>query len=624
MGKRPPPYQPAFWYIFCLSLFFLSVREGETSLPEGAPIFKMPPIPVVAQKPFGPLKKSPDVRVLKKEDVFPEEHSFTNIFEGVSVLNPTLSGGVGSLSLVYFPGSLSSGTLVLWEDLTLNDPSTPSGTFDFSSFGADVFDRIEIFQGNDPRFGTSGTGGTIKLETSFTEKSHHDSKVRVEGGSNGEAFLEGCSRILFQKGVLKVGGTGFRTDGALVGRAPLPRRRQGYGEASFDAQGKFQVGERTELSFFLKETDSQLQDLYSLQGRFLRESHFGAFTLKTKNLSGDTNQRLGFSNSLSLRRSSDGISTTKDRGNREEIRYALLHSRTPSFVLEGGGGLVEEGFYTGGFKKRRNLGYLFGSQTTQLFPNVDFTSGGRFEGASQGSSIFAFKTGLSYTREVFSTGIVGDVAQKRPTLYELYTSSSYVQGNPLLNPEQAYGLQVFALKKKIMPHTDLGLRLFERWFSRAIVGTLRSGKTFYEAAPLYRAQGFEPFWTMRISPRATFQGDATYTDIQKAKTASDVKILTPSFKVTGTLKYELSPSLKDEQEASLLFLKARYLSYKKTEIQGTSSFMVFDVGCDYCLSPRHKIYGGIKNLWNTSYRTQTDPNIKGEPFSFYTGIQVKF
>ena len=353
MGKPSLLYRG----LFCLSLSsFLNSPEICTASSEAAyPLFKMPLVPVVAQKPFGFLKKSPDIRVIKKEEEFPDTHNFGHIFEDVSNLNPTSSGGTGSLSLVSFPGSLSSGTLVLWEDLTLNDPSTPAGTFDFSTFGADAFDSIEIFQGSDPKWGTSGTGGTIRLSTSLLEKSPYDSKVKIESGSNGDAFLDGRQRVFFKKGILKVGGTGFRTDGSPVGRKLIPRKRQSYNAASFDAQGKFQVGERTNLSFFLKETDSALQDLYSTQGRFLTQSHLGAFTFSTQNLSGDTKQRLGLSNNVSVRRMLEGSSVQKNKGNREEIRYAIAHSITPYCVVDGGGGMVKEDFYRSGFKKKREF-----------------------------------------------------------------------------------------------------------------------------------------------------------------------------------------------------------------------------------------------------------------------------
>ncbi len=583
----------------------------------------MPVVSVVAQKNPFVLKKSQDVRVIQKKNGFEDVHRFEDIFENISILNPVETGGWGSTSFVSFPGAKPSGTLVLWEDLTLNDPASPSGTFDFSTINADVFERIEVFQGNDPVLGSSGTGGTLKLYTSLDEKTPYTSKVRVESGSNGLAFLEGRQKVSFEKGALKIGGIGLRTDGSPVGKGPLLRRRQAYETASFDAQGKFQVGERISASFFLKETDSKLQDLYDTRGDFSTLSHLGALSLTTTNSSGNTKHRLGVSDSLLVRRSF-GTPSLKNKGEREEIRYALTHFIRSQFMIEGGGGMTQEGFYERGLKKKRASEYFFLSQTSEISPRLDFTSAGRIEGNHlKGETLFAFKTGVSYTHDSLSNGLTFDLAQKRPSLYELYSSNTYVQGNPSLKPEQAYGLQTVTLKKNVLHDTDLGVRLFERWFSRSIVGTIKSGKTFYEAAPLYRAQGVEPFWRAKLGKKVTFQGDFTYTDIKQEKNASSPLILTPPFKAALSLFYKLEAS-KDTQESSSLFLKGRYLKYKNTQIRKPRSFAVFDIGCDWYLDAQKKIYAGVKNMLNTQYRTQTDPNIRGEPVSVYGGIEFKF
>ena len=617
MGIRPP-----FRSIFCLILcLFLIFKESSADPSQPYPLFKMPVVPVVAQKNPFISKKSQDVRVIQKENGFPGEHRFEGIFENISILNPIEAGGWGSASFVSFPGAKPSGTLVLWEDLTLNDPASPSGTFDFSTINADAFERVEIFQGNDPVLGSSGTGGTLKLYTSLDEKTPYTSKVRVESGSNGLAFLEGRQRVPFKKGVLKIGGMGLRTDGSPVGKGPLLRRRQAYEMGSFDAQGKFQVGERTSTSFFIKETDSKLQNLYDTRGDFSTWSHLGALSVTTTNSSGNTKHRLGVSDSLLVRRSF-GTPSLKNKGEREEIRYALTHFIRPQFMLEGGGGMAQEGFYERGFKKKRASEYFFVSQTSEISPRLDFTSGGRIEETS-GDPLFAFKTGVSYLEDSLSTGLTFDLAQKRPSLYELYSSNAYVQGNPSLKSEQAHGFQAMILKKNIFYNTDLGVRLFERWFSRSIIGTLRSGKTFYEVAPLYRAQGIEPFWTARFGKKVTFKGEFTYTDLKQGKNASSPLILTPPFKAASSLFYELEAS-KDTQESSSLYLKGRYLHYKNSQIQKPRSFVVFDMGCDWYLDAQKKIYAGVKNMLNTQYRTQTDPNIRGDPVSVYGGIEFKF
>ncbi|MBS0185451.1 MAG: TonB-dependent receptor [Proteobacteria bacterium] len=616
--------KPSFRTLFYGSFLFFVSQEISATSSQPYPLFKMPVVSVRAHKNPFYLKKSNDVRVLKKENGFSNEHRFETIFENISALNSLETGSLGGASFVAFPGGRPSGTLVLWEDLTLNDPASLSGTFDFSTLGMDAFEGIEMFQGNDPTVGTAGTGGTIKLFTSsLDKKTPYDSMVRVEGGSNGFAFLEGRQRTSFKKGALKIGGMGLRTDGASIGKSPLLRKRIGYESISFDAQGKFQLKEKTSASFFLKETEDRLQDLYDIKGHVSTWSHLGALSMYTENEAKDTMHRFGISESLLIRRSF-AFPMIKTRGEREEIRYALTHFINSKCMLMGGGGLFQEGFNENGFKKSRLSKYGFLSQTSEIFPKLDFTTGARVEENNRKSSpLFAFKTGISYTSEKLINSLTFDLAQKNPSLYELFASNVYAQGDPTLKPEKAYGLQAVTLRKEAFSQTDLGLRFFERWFSKSIIGTMKNGKTFYASAPLYRAQGIEPFWASKIGKKLTFQGEFTYTDLKRKKNAISPVILTPPFKATGSLIYMLQESTATQESVSFS-LKGRYLHYKNTQIKKPTSFTIFDAGVDWYVDAQKKIYIEFKNILNTQYRTQIDPNIRGEPFSFRVGVQFKF
>ena len=588
------------------------------------PLFKLSDFPVTAQKKSSLLKEFPG-RVLKRDKDL-TSHNVAQSFEDVSELALLREGGEGSMSFISFPGSPASGTHVLWEDMTLNDPSSPTGTFDFSTLGMDTFDKVEIFQGNDPVLGNLGTGGTIRLFTLSEKKNEPPSLICTETGDNGFVLLRGRHHIPFEKGFLKLNISGVRTDGAPVGISPPLFRRQAYDTLSFNMQGDIRLASQTKGTFLLKENESKLESLYDVGTNFLTKSHIKAFALKTHNLSKTTHQKLGVSQNLLTRQVlGKNVSSQTYKGNREEVRYALKHYVTPGFFLQGGMGGVQEGFYQDGDKKKRNFEYLFASQTVCLFQNVDFTVSGRVEAKDiKNHPIYAFKAAVSYERKMLSGGASIDFTQKRPTLYELYSSNTYAQGNTHLKDEEAWGIQIFALQKELLKKTDVGIRLFERHFSRSVMGVFQQGKIFYQASPFFKTQGIEPFWTISLSKIMKFQGEATYTELRKKENTGYPPNLTPSLKMTAALYYMIGPSFQEGPDASRIYLKGRLLKYKSNPIQKATSFTVVDGGYDYYLDAHKKIYAIATNIFNKSYRTRMDPNIKGEPLSFYVGLEVKF
>jgi vitamin B12 transporter len=82
---------------------------------------------------------------------------------GLDVLN---SGGLGRMTNVYTRGAGSGQTLVLIDQVEMNDPSSPVGAFDFANLMVDNIERIEILRGGESAlYGSDAIGGVINIVT---------------------------------------------------------------------------------------------------------------------------------------------------------------------------------------------------------------------------------------------------------------------------------------------------------------------------------------------------------------------------------------------------------------------------------------------------------------------------
>ena len=120
---------------------------------------------------------------------------------GVTV---TQSGSFGGASYARIRGNGSGQTLVLVDGVPVNDPSSPGGGFDFSTFDLSDVARIEVLKGpQSTLWGSDAIGGVVSIVTKRPEK-----------GFGWGGFAEGGSFNTWRTGA-NVSGGGDRADGRL-------------------------------------------------------------------------------------------------------------------------------------------------------------------------------------------------------------------------------------------------------------------------------------------------------------------------------------------------------------------------------------------------------------------------
>lgn len=129
---------------------------------------------------------------------------------GISVAR---NGGPGGVTSVFIRGGDSSQTLVLVDGVRINDPSSPSGAFDFSSILTGNIGSVEVLRGpNSVIWGSQAIGGVINI-TTIEPGEGLQANARGEYGYRDTGQL--VASVSGRTGIVSgsVGGSWFRSDG---------------------------------------------------------------------------------------------------------------------------------------------------------------------------------------------------------------------------------------------------------------------------------------------------------------------------------------------------------------------------------------------------------------------------
>src|SRR5665213_1112793 len=112
-----------------------------------------------------------------------QQRALPDALKEVPGLNVVQAGGPGGQTSVFIRGTDSNHTKVLVDGIDASDPSTPSGTFDFSQIPTWDIERVEILRGpQSGLYGSDAIGGVVNIITK-QGKGPATFNGMVEGGS---------------------------------------------------------------------------------------------------------------------------------------------------------------------------------------------------------------------------------------------------------------------------------------------------------------------------------------------------------------------------------------------------------------------------------------------------------
>ncbi|MEQ1492900.1 MAG: TonB-dependent receptor, partial [Terricaulis sp.] len=502
---------------------------------------------VTATRVETPVRSLPaDVTVIDAEDALSRgQTTVAQALEDTPGLGVIQGGGLGQQTSLFAGGANSYHTLVLFDGLRLNDPSTPNSSFDAGQDQINGLTRLEIVEGPmSAVFGSDAVGGVINMIPRHGGEGPLNARLGFAAGSfqtlNAAAGIDGTL------GNFRYALTGeaFTTDGFdLVPERMVTHTGDEDGAQSSTLTGVFdlQVTQNFSLDLLARHRESSADiDVFDFEFAFpFRETRVDSVDAEIGQ-NDLTLARLGatwdLSDSLSLRATAGTLE--QDRvsnrfgeltdGFSGERRFAdlTLNWQTGDF-----GGLSDVAIVAGiaGEREKADIAQGFGFPPPFLFTSAEQDQTGAFISA-QGRAGALSMTGAVRvddfegfgTQTTWRLGASFDVTQRArvygsygtsfraPSLYERYSSA----GVPDLDPEQGESWEIGADGRFAAFGQDLGLELSALYRHTKLEDMIDFAGFTYANVDQAEIDTAELRAAIRPTSWLTLRGGYIYTDAQ--------------------------------------------------------------------------------------------------------------
>ena len=454
------------------------------------------------------------------------------------------SGGIGQQTSVFTGGANSDHTLVLFDGLRINDPSTPNSSFDAGQDQINALARVEIVEGPmSAVFGSDAIGGVINLVPRHGGEGPINARLNLSAGSF--ATLTGAASVDGTLGRLRyaVTGEGYTSDGYDL----VPKRMSTH---VGDADG----ADMTALTgvFDVDVSDAFALDLLVRQRRaradfdpFLFDASFNEFRADDADLEISRNDltlaRLGanwtLSDTLTLRATGGGMDQEREQRDGGLVTDTFEGQRRfADLTLEwrpgAAGGLDDVAMVAGvsGEREEVDVAQGFGFPPPSFFTSAKQEQQSAFV-TGQGRVGRASLTGAMRVDDyegfgantTWRLGVSFDVAAaarvyasygtsfRAPTLYERFVSF----GNQALDPEQGESWEVGADARVAAFGQPEGVELGLLYRNTEIENLIDFGPFFtYENVDLAHIESAEARFALRPAAWLTLHAAYTYTDAE--------------------------------------------------------------------------------------------------------------
>ncbi|MFH0871519.1 MAG: TonB-dependent receptor, partial [bacterium] len=264
------------WWAGLFGVWLLVVPSGLWA-EELEEVEELQEVVVTATRLEEPLREvASSVTVISQEEVERrQQRSVAEIIRAVPGLDVVQGGGPGRLASVSIRGAGDGHTLVMMDGIELNDPISPTRSYDFAYLSADNIERIEVVRGpQSTLYGSDAAGGVINIITKKGEGSLKASlsteagtyqtyltKAAVSGSSQDFHYSLGASH-LSSEGISAAKAKGFTLDGESYRN----REKDGYRNSSASGRLGWTPISNLDLDLFLRYLDAQA-DLDNFGGK---------------------------------------------------------------------------------------------------------------------------------------------------------------------------------------------------------------------------------------------------------------------------------------------------------------------------------------------------------------------
>lgn len=558
-------------------------------------------------------------------------------------LDVVRTGGLGQQTSVFLRGANSNHTLVLVDGVEMNDPSSPTGAFDFAFLQTDNIERIEVVRGAaSAAFGSDAIGGVINV---ITKKGAGKLKFTgvAEGGSygtwkTGGNISGGTERINYSFDASRLETAGFSAADKNLGNL-MPN---GYRNTTISGRTGFKVNEALDFGVTLRYGEGK-SSLDNGGGKGADDPNFyGTFNeLFTRGFGhlklfdGFWEQTVGVAYSRTDRNNVNGVdplnnfsSAATNLGQKVKLDYQnIFHVHKSNTVLVG----VEEEAdslsssassdypawsYSSSasipLKTMNTLGYYLQDQIN-LFDRSFTTLGVRYDDNNRFGGHETWRANELYTIKETGTRLRGSYGTgfKAPTLNQLY-DTIYGTGNVNLKPETSHGWDVGVEQDVFKKLSTLGISYFDNAFNNLIVAN--SAPYVNQNVSKAKANGIESFVEVRPLTDLTLRGSYTYQQTQNLDTGTQL-LRRPRDKASFDTDYRFLE--KAHFHVNLLMVG------KKSDYASTvAGYAMLNFAGSYDVHKNVQLFARIDNVLNKQYEEVYGYGTSG--VAGYGGVKVNY
>lgn len=642
--KRFIPFITSFLFIFIP--FSLSAQEKEVTLQ---------PIVVTATRVETPIEEiASSVTVISSEEIRRKQRpTVLEVLRGTPGLDVVQTGGVGKTTSISIRGANSEHTLIMIDGVEVNDPMSPTRSYDFAHLTVDNIERIEILRGpQSTLYGSDAIGGIIHI---ITKKGEGKPKIHLsaEGGSY-TTFRETAGVSGGNKWVnYSLGLSRFDTDGISVANKKNGNyEKDGYENTSLSTRLGFTPVENLSIDFLLRyikaksEIDTWVFGVGVVDDpNYVQKSKQYFFKTQAElSLFDKTwNQKLGFAVNDNVRY----YKNPKDpqypfdfeRGSyygelikldwQHHLKLHRTNSLTFGFEFE-----REEGksrYYSESIwgpdqsvfpKKTANMKGYYIQDEIKLWNRLFGTLGIRVDDHSRFGTETTYRIAPAYLIKETDTKIKGTFGTgfKAPSLYQLFAPATLWGpiGNKNLKPEKSKGWDVGIEQSFFRDQVTLGATYFRNDFEDLI--QFDSTKGYINIAKA-KTEGAELFASLKPIEDLIIRLNYTHIDTENKKTDRDL-LRRPKNKFNLDLNYYFLK--KGNINLGVTYVGKRddmdpATFSRRVKLDG---YTLVNLATSYDLTKNFQIFARVDNLFDKEYEEVKGYGTPG--ISFFGGIKLSF
>lgn len=591
------------------------------------------------------------ITVITAKEIEQRQQTFLlDVLRSVPSIDVVQSGGPGGTTALFMRGANSAHTLVLLDGIELNDPSSPSGAFDFANLPTDNIERVEILRGpQSTLYGSRAMGGVINIITK-RGKGDPTGFFSAQGGSfrtttEKAGISGGTDRYNYSLGLSRFDSDGFSAAGKKYGNT------ENDGNHNTSIKSLLGITPTSNLTIdFIVNYLKNRTDLDNSGGvggddpNYVQKNEQLSLRSQADLTLFDNRwqQRLGVSLNKLNREVTNGIDaahpsdlslgTFDGRGVTVDWQHTLhLHeSNSLTLGIESKEETAKSDYYSesawGPYSNpseehtARTTGYYLQDQL-RLWDAWFTTLGVRLDDHSNFGTKATYRFTSAYSIKQTNTTVKGSygTAFKAPSLDQLYAPG---YGDKNLNPERSTGWDLGIEQSLPGRNITMGATYFHNDFDDLII----YNSTLNKLGNIARAttRGVELTASVRPVDELSLRASYTYTMTKDKETGLELlRRAKNKVNVDGNYRFQKNANLT----LGIIYVGSRFdtvfdpNTFAATRVK-MSRYLLANLAASYDVSKNLQVFGRVDNLFDKNYEEITGYGTAG--ISAFGGIKVSF